>query len=94
MLHKALPTAVLLHKKEIPVDLLCGFRHQSEETCSHLFRDCPFTRRLWDCHPWPFSIPLDLDRPFEVWFLELVSKLGSIKNWGVLDCIFGLFWDV
>ena len=44
----ALPTKVNLNQKLNHIDPTCILCNSGEETCVHLFFECPFSRALWD----------------------------------------------
>ncbi|XP_021746666.1 uncharacterized protein LOC110712511 [Chenopodium quinoa] len=92
IIHNALPSALLLARKGLPVESKCGFCHQEVETLSHLFRDCPFTWSLWEGQPCGSTLNISQDQSFEEWFPEVLSKFIHDKDWLMLDHFFSLLW--
>ena len=50
----ALPTKVNLNCKLNHIDPTCILCNSGDETCVHLFFECPFSRALWDSACWGF----------------------------------------
>ncbi|XP_050280986.1 uncharacterized protein LOC126721935 [Quercus robur] len=48
----ALPTKVNLNRKLNHIDPTCISCNSGDETCVHLFFECPFSRALWDSACW------------------------------------------
>lgn len=47
LLHNSLPTFSNLKHRGIPIDSTCPFCNEHEETSTHLFLLCPFSRACW-----------------------------------------------
>ncbi|XP_021746475.1 uncharacterized protein LOC110712334 [Chenopodium quinoa] len=94
ILHNAIPTAALLRLKGLPIDPMCVLCGWDPKSVEHLFRDCLFTKMIWGKVAWSSLPNLVTASPFYIWFVEFVSSLADVKNWGCLDNFFGLCWAI
>lgn len=49
MLHHAIPTNSLRHHHNLAQSAGCTRSNVLEESISHLFRDCPISKQVWNC---------------------------------------------
>ncbi|XP_021760606.1 uncharacterized protein LOC110725434 [Chenopodium quinoa] len=94
VLHNAFPTADVLALRGIPIDATCIFCHGSSEYVVHLFRECPFTSRLWNSLASTSSPLPEVPFLFSDWFTSIITSYASSKHWLALDRFFGMCWAI
>lgn len=83
--HDSLPTAALLHHRQIIASATCARCGVSDESVFHCIRDCPFSKIIW--HHIGFSEPYF----FAVTDIEIWCKSGLIGSKAILFAA-GLWW--
>ncbi|XP_021734037.1 uncharacterized protein LOC110700742 [Chenopodium quinoa] len=94
LLHDALPLLATLFSKGLPVDPVCTFCCLDLETTSHLFRDCPFIRILWNSTLLSLNGTLPESTSFTEWVVSVVSYFRRSKDLVSLTSFVSLLWAI
>lgn len=74
MLNNGLPTFLSLHMRGIPTESMCPMCNEEDESHTHLFLLCPFTRAVWHgstlaIHSFDFT-----NCSVQLWLKQLISR--------------------
>lgn len=91
VLHKIIPTKVVLFRRGMAGDMVCPVCGRSDETIEHLFFECEFGRRLWRASSLGLDFIVGSPVSFKEWLLEWVREVPDKS--AVVEGIY-LLWAV